>query len=79
MNGRELIIYILENHLEEQDLFADGILPLFITVEEAAVKWNCGSATVKTMIDLNKVKGSKIGEKYFVLANESNPFKKETD
>lgn len=75
MIGRDLIIYILENRLEDKELFSDGFLPLFITAEEAAVKWNCGTATVKAMIELNKVKGSKIGDSYYVLANEPNPFR----
>ena len=75
MTGRDLIIYIMENRLEDTELFSDGILPLFITAEEAAVKWHCGTATIKAMINLNQVKGSKIGENYYVLANEPDPFK----
>lgn len=74
MTGRDLIIYILENGLEDQELFVDGVIPLFITAEEAAVKWKCGTATVKAMIEINKVKGSKIGDRYYVLAKQTNPF-----
>lgn len=74
MTGRDLIIYILENKLEDKELFVDNVFSLFITAEEAAIKWNCGTATVKAMINLNRVKGSKIGNDYYVLANESDPF-----
>lgn len=79
MTGRDLIIYILENNLEDTELFIRDFMPLFITAETAAVRWNCGAATVKAMIDMGKVKGAKVGDKYFVLALESNPFEKRKD
>lgn len=76
MTGRDLIIYILENGLEDKELFNDGLSTLFISTEEAAVKWGCGSATVKALIDIGKVKGIKTSSVYYVLANEPNPFEK---
>lgn len=78
MTGRELIIYILKNNLEDAELFSssDSLMPFFITVEEAAVKWNTGKATLKALIEIGKLKGIRIGERYFVLATEKNPFQK---
>lgn len=76
MTGRELIIYILENGLEDADIFDKGFSSLFITPEEAAIKWGCGSATVKAMIDMKKVKGVNHLSVYYVLANQPNPFDK---
>lgn len=76
MTGRELIIYILENGLEDKELFSQNLTPLFISVEKAAVRWNCGTATVKAMIEIGKVKGAKIADEYFVLASQPNPFEK---
>lgn len=77
MTGKDLIIYILENDLENEDLFSHNFAPLFISAEKAAVKWNCGTATVKAMIEIGKVKGAKIGNEYFVLALQPNPFANE--
>lgn len=76
MTGRELIIYILENGLEDKELFSQNLTPLFISAEQAAVRWKCGTATVKSMVDMGKVKGAKIGDAYFVIALEPNPFDK---
>lgn len=77
MTGRELIIYILENGLEDVEIFSEGFYyPLFITPEAAAIKWGCGPATIKAMIEIKKVKGAKHKSEYYVLANQPNPFDK---
>lgn len=76
MTGKELIIYILENDLEDEELLSGGLKPLFMTAEHAAVRWDCGAATVKAMIDMGRVRGIKLGNEYFVFAMEPNPFKK---
>lgn len=76
MTGRELIIYILKNNLEDTEVFSEGFSPLFITPEEAAKKWECGPATIKTLIDMKKIKGFKYENIYYVLADQLNPFQK---
>lgn len=76
MTGRDLMIYILENGLEDVEMFSEGFSPLFITPEAAAVKWGCGPATIKAMIDIKKVSGVKHNSEYYVLANQPNPFDK---
>ena len=40
MTGRDLIIYILENGLEDEPVFKDGKFIGFITTGEAAVQCN---------------------------------------
>lgn len=77
MTGRDLIIYILENGLENEELLSNGLKPLFMTAEHAAVRWDCGTAIVKAMIEMGKVKGIKLGNEYFVFAKQPNPFKNE--
>lgn len=81
MTGRELIIYILENDLEDAEIFTykrPGTI--FITPEMAAVRWNCGVATVKAMVEMNKVKGVKLNDglnnmnNYLIFSNQPNPF-----
>lgn len=46
MTGRELIIFILENGLEDEVFFEAGKLPGLMTVEEAAAKYHVGPATM---------------------------------
>lgn len=66
MTGRDLIIYILQNHLEDTEILTDSN-HMFLTVKEAAVKYGTGIATVKAMIAQNVLKGMKIGETYLIL------------
>ena len=66
MTGKELILYILENNLEDSEIFKDGRLLDFFTVSEAAVKFNVGEATVKTWLDLRLLDGFKIGKVYYI-------------
>ena len=66
MTGRDLIIYILQNHLEDTEILTDNN-HMFLTVEEAAVKYGTGVAIIKAMVDRNVLKGMKIGDAYLVL------------
>lgn len=74
MTGRELIIFILQNHLEDEVIFENDNMPGLITIEEAAVKWNAGEATVKTLFEIGRIKGTKIKEKIYILDSQPNPF-----
>ena len=66
MTGRDLIIYILQNHLEDTEILTDS-KHMFLTVEEAAVKYGTGVATIKALINRSILKGMKIGETYLIL------------
>ena len=50
MTGRDLIVYILTNHLEDRPVFENGRLIGYITIEEAAQKMDVGVATIKALI-----------------------------
>ena len=69
MTGRDLIIYILENNLEDQEIFKDGKIIGLLTINEAAVKFGVGSYTIKTYISMNWLPSVKIGEAVYVPAN----------
>lgn len=69
MTGRELIVYILENHLEDQLICADGKIIGFLTLEEAAEKFNVGTETVRLWYKLGQIDGAKIGNAIYILAN----------
>lgn len=69
MTGRELIMYILENHLEDEEIYKDGKLVGLMTLYEAAEKWNTGVNTVYTWITLNKLKYVRINNVIYIPTN----------
>lgn len=73
MTGRDLIVYILENKLEDAPVFKDGKLLGFMTVEEAAVKYEVGVATVKLWFRLGMLRGIVIGEEIYIPAGTDKP------
>lgn len=56
MTGRDLIIYILENNLEDEPVVKHGKLVGFSTVAEVAANMEVGTATVNTMITMGSIK-----------------------
>lgn len=79
MTGKDLIKYILENNLENEELLSTGLEPLLISADKAAIKWGCGPATVRAMVEMQRIRGTKIGNEYFIFALEPNPFEKRKD
>jgi hypothetical protein len=73
MTGRDLIVYILENKLEDAPVFKDGKLLGFMNVEEAAVKYEVGIATVKLWFRLGMLRGIVIGEEIYIPADTDKP------
>ena len=69
MTGRELIMYILTNHLEDEPVFKDGRLMGFMTLEEAAVKLGIGSASVQTMAQLGLIDSVQIAGMTYIPVN----------
>lgn len=55
MTGREFIMYILENHLEDEPIFKNGTLIGYITAEQAAEKKGVGVSTIYTLIMLGQM------------------------
>jgi hypothetical protein len=70
MTGRELILYILSNGLEDDQVFKDGTFVGFYTPAEFAAKCHVGVATVNTWAhrgDIETVKfSSEIGNSYLI-------------
>lgn len=57
MTGRELIMYIMENGLENEPVFKNGTFVGFMTVTQAAEKMNVGLATIFAWNTMGKVDG----------------------
>lgn len=78
MTGRDMIIYILENHLEDEEIFKDGKPIGFMTDAEAAVKLQTGVHTIQIMYEMGKLNGIKIGNKIYISdIKEKNEVKNE--
>lgn len=73
MTGRELILYILENHLEDELVFEDGSFIGFVTISEAAARMDVGVQTVKVWISQGKLYGERIGDEIYIPANFKSP------
>lgn len=73
MTGRDLILYILANGLEDKPVFEDGRLIGFMTLDEAAVKFEVGAATVRVWINEGMLHGIKIGEEIYIPADSEKP------
>lgn len=67
MTGKELIIYILENNLENVEIFDDNLKSIFMSVEEAAVLFECGPSTIVTLIELGRLNAITIDGKYYIF------------
>ena len=75
MTGRELILYILQNNLEDEVVIKDGIFVWLMNEEEAAVKFGVGIAQVKAWYVCGMLSGTKIGDHLYFLRNIGDPRK----
>lgn len=62
MTGRDLILYILTNKLEDKPIFHNGQLMGFVTVDEMAAQLGVGRATVYAMVSMNHIDYICIGD-----------------
>ena len=69
MTGRDLVIYIIKNKLEDERVFENGTFLGFITPNEAASKMGVGVATVFTWIFRGQLDHVKIGSLYLIPAD----------
>lgn len=75
MTGKELIIYILQNNLENEVVIKDGIFVWLMDEEEAAVKFGVGISTIKAWHACGMLSGTKINDHLYFLRNISDPRK----
>lgn len=67
MTGRELIVYILQNNLEDEIVIENDIFFGMMTEKEASIKFKVGEATIKAWYELGVLPGIKIGNSIFIL------------
>ena len=69
MTGRDLIVYIMTNRLENEPMFKDGKLIGFETEEKFAEAMNVGVATVRAWVDTGMISYSiRIGNVNYIPA-----------
>lgn len=71
MTGRELILYILANNLENEPIFKDGTFIGFETIASYAEKHDVGIAAVNAWIQLGMIDAVKIGDTCLIPTNAS--------
>lgn len=73
MTGKELMIYILLNNLEDEVVISNGVFAGIISVEEAAAKFGVGVPTVMAWYRLGKIPGFTIGDVVFIRNDATDP------
>ena len=76
MTGRDLIIYILSNGLENEPIVKDGKLIGFMTVDEAAARMGVGEATIHVWIFQNKLNHVVIGGTFYIPITSKSPLER---
>ena len=78
MTGRELIMYILENHLEDESVFQNGTFVGYVSDVKFAEILGVGVATVRAWIMLGRIKDAiMIGDAMFIPTIYINTLKSE--
>ena len=73
MTGRDLIVYILANKLEDEPVFENGQFIGFMTAGEAAAKMNVGVATIYVWVHQKHLPGFLIGDVLYIPADAKAP------
>lgn len=79
MTGRDLIVYILSNNLENEPVFKDGKFIGCITAGEAAAKMGVGVATILTWIGQGRLEGTLINEDVVLVRADCKLLSEETN
>ena len=77
MTGRDLIIYIMQNNLEDEVVLKDGFFVGFMDENEAAAKFGVGVETVRVWYSLRMLDGIRVGKKLYFFKNTPDPRKGE--
>lgn len=73
MTGKELILYILQNNLENTVVLEGGFFTGFMTEAEAAAKFNVGIATIRAWYQCRGIDGTKIGDSLYFRKDVADP------
>lgn len=71
MTGRDLILYILENNLENEPIFKNGMFIGLMSASEAANTFDVGIETIKLWVKFGRLNGVEIGDEIYIFPNAS--------
>ena len=77
MTGRDLILFILENKLEDELVIKDGIFMWLMSEDEVAAKFGVGVSTIRVYNTLGMLDCIKIKDKLYFLRNVKDPREKD--
>lgn len=77
MTGRDLIIYIMQNNLEDEVVLKEGFFVGFMDENEAAAKFSVGVETIRVWYSLRMLDGIRVGKKLYFFKNVPDPRKGE--
>ena len=73
LTAKEWMVYILQNELEDEPLFKDGKPLGFLTISEAAAKFDVGGATIHLWMKDYGLPFVTIGGQIFIPMNAQRP------
>lgn len=73
MTGKELILFILQNNLENEEIIKDGVFVGLMDVKQAAAKFNVGEATIRIWNKQGLLKGMIVGDNLYFFKNSEDP------
>ena len=73
MTGKELILYILQNNLENVIVLNNGMFIGFLTEEQIAAKFEVGIETVKAWFHCKMIEGTQIGDSLYFHKDVADP------
>lgn len=73
MTGKELILYILQNNLENTIVLEDCLFVGFMTEAEAATKFGVGVATIRAWYQCKWINGTRIGDSLYFRKDIADP------
>lgn len=75
MTGKELMLYILENDLLDEEIIQDCVPIFLMSIEEAAAKFNVGPSTIQAWTLDEKIKYEYINDRVYIYCNATDPRK----
>lgn len=69
MTGRDLILYILANHLEDKPVFENGVFIGFKSIDEVAIELGTGVASAEVLFKLGVLPGIQVGETVYIFGD----------
>ena len=79
MTYGDLIVYIIQNNLVNEEVFQNGKLAGFMSIPEAAVKFGVGESTVRAWIYMGTINCIKLNGLVLIPQNVENPMERKTD